>query len=162
MVVVKLVNSFSLSLISLHSLNKEAAVKQTQDFKQLRNEKKILEKEFKKTQVIDTSQVHIRVKHLARRLPSVLGECHVSQPRGAQEPGHWMKQRGPPGWPFACGARVAAPLPGTDALWFVFTGKTWWIFQTEKWKGWVVSQCLFKNSVLTCSTLFLTVFSPTF
>ncbi|XP_045421658.1 little elongation complex subunit 1 isoform X4 [Lemur catta] len=28
----------------------EAAVKQTQDFKQLRNEKKILEKEFKKTQ----------------------------------------------------------------------------------------------------------------
>lgn len=42
-------------LISLHSLNKEAAVKQTQDFKQLRNEKKILEKEFKKTQVKDNS-----------------------------------------------------------------------------------------------------------
>lgn len=36
-------------------LFKEAAVKQTQDFKQLRNEKKILEKEFKKTQVIDNS-----------------------------------------------------------------------------------------------------------
>ena len=33
-------------------LNIEAAVKQTQDFKQLRNEKKILEKEFKKTQVL--------------------------------------------------------------------------------------------------------------
>lgn len=30
----------------------EAAIKQTQDFKQLRNEKKILEKEFKKTQVL--------------------------------------------------------------------------------------------------------------
>lgn len=39
----------------MHSLNKEAALKQTQDFKQLRNEKKILEKEFKKTQVIDDS-----------------------------------------------------------------------------------------------------------
>lgn len=40
-------------LSSLRSLNKEAAIKQIQDFKQLRNEKKMLEKEFKKTQVRD-------------------------------------------------------------------------------------------------------------
>ncbi|KAB1281513.1 Little elongation complex subunit 1 [Camelus dromedarius] len=44
------VNLVMIFLSSLHALNKEAAVKQTQDFKQLRNEKKILEKEFKKTQ----------------------------------------------------------------------------------------------------------------
>ncbi|KAL4822482.1 hypothetical protein H8958_006120 [Nasalis larvatus] len=43
------VSNLSLPVASL-DLNKEAAVKQTQDFKQLRNEKKILEKEFKKTQ----------------------------------------------------------------------------------------------------------------
>lgn len=55
MVVVKLVNYFCLLL---HCTLKEAAVKQTQDFKQLRNEKKILEKEFKKTQVIDHSCAH--------------------------------------------------------------------------------------------------------
>lgn len=42
-------------LTLLYSLNKEAAIKQIQDFKQLRNEKKVLEKEFKKTQVIDDS-----------------------------------------------------------------------------------------------------------
>lgn len=40
-------------LALLYLLHKEAAVRQTEDFKQLRNEKKILEKEFKKTQVPD-------------------------------------------------------------------------------------------------------------
>lgn len=48
------VGKLSLSL-SFIALLKEAAVKQTQDFKQLRNEKKILEKEFRKTQVRDNS-----------------------------------------------------------------------------------------------------------
>ncbi|KAG8512355.1 Little elongation complex subunit 1, partial [Galemys pyrenaicus] len=44
-------NGNSWSIIFLSSpYSKETAVKQTQDFKQLRNEKKILEKEFKKTQ----------------------------------------------------------------------------------------------------------------
>lgn len=52
MVAVKSVHYYCLLFTVLF---KEAAVKQTQDFKQLRNEKKILEKEFKKTQVIHNS-----------------------------------------------------------------------------------------------------------
>lgn len=83
------------SFTSLYSLNKEAAVKQTQDFKQLRNEKKILEKEFKKTQVIGhSSAACVQLFSLACLCPlSARGSpsCRVRGPqrRGGREGRSW-------------------------------------------------------------------------
>lgn len=90
---INLVNYFSLLLHC--TLNKEAAVKQTQDFKQLRNEKKILEKEFKKTQVIGhSSAACVQLCSLACSCPlSVCGfpSCRVRGPRrrGGREGRPW-------------------------------------------------------------------------
>lgn len=117
MVVAKLVNDFFLS--SLHSLNKEAAIKQIQDFKQLRNEKKMLEKEFKKTQVGDDA-VYARAGSLASGVLGLLCEQRVPPWRSrGRGPGGNRPHQVPR--PLGLGGR--APLPVPALLVFCFPRK---------------------------------------
>lgn len=111
------------SFTSLYSLNKEAAVKQTQDFKQLRNEKKILEKEFKKTQVMGHSSaacVRVSSPDLLVSSLSAVGPHHAES-----EAPRMQGQRGAPlGFPRASIQNSCPPIHCLHCFCFVFTGKT--------------------------------------